>query len=137
LISFCVPVDFTFFCLQSFELYLGPHSYTEDQFIRLSRLLQSVVVVRGARMTYKPRLDSLSAAKLHLDCIQWLVGKATLPEPEPPLMNQLGCMFRGLALLLIGIDGRSCLKMCVSLLFFSVVCGSISIFQVTTIDSGS
>ncbi|PLW44049.1 hypothetical protein PCASD_04844 [Puccinia coronata f. sp. avenae] len=94
----------------SFELYLGPHSYTEDQFIRLSRLLQSVVVVRGARMTYKPRLDSLSAAKLHLDCIQWLVGKATLPEPEPPLMNQLGCMFRGLALLLIGIDGRSCLK---------------------------
>ncbi|WAQ86538.1 hypothetical protein PtA15_7A264 [Puccinia triticina] len=94
----------------SFELYLGSDDYTEEQFIRLCRLLQSVLILRGPRMSYKARFDSSSAAKLHLDCIQWLIGKATDPEPEPPLMNKLGAMFRGLALLLIGIDGRSCLQ---------------------------
>ncbi|KAA1102791.1 hypothetical protein PGTUg99_036002 [Puccinia graminis f. sp. tritici] len=94
----------------SFELYLADEEYTEDQFIRLSRLLQSVLIIRGPRMSYKARFDSSSAAKLHLDCIDWLIGKATEPELDRPSINRLGTLFKGLALLLIGIDGRSCLK---------------------------
>ncbi|KAH9454295.1 hypothetical protein Pst134EB_014389 [Puccinia striiformis f. sp. tritici] len=96
----------------SFELYLDVNEdYTEEQFIKLTRLLQSVIIHRGARMSYKSRFDSSLLMTLHLDCIRWIIGKAgVVPELEPPELNQLGTMFRGLTLLLIGIDGRSCLK---------------------------
>lgn len=94
----------------SFELHLVESAYTEEQFLRVCRLLQLVVVQRGPRMSFKSRLDLHSSVKLHLDCIQWLIGRATDPEPEPPLMNKLGAMFKGLSLLLLGTDGQSCLK---------------------------
>ncbi|MBW0488616.1 hypothetical protein O181_028331 [Austropuccinia psidii MF-1] len=95
---------------ESFQLYLGGSLSTDQQFFRLSRLLQSVVVVRGARMTHKPRMNIDSYVKLHLDCVNWLIAKVSDLDQDREIQNKAGAMFRGLVILLLGIDGWGALK---------------------------
>ncbi|KAG0141898.1 hypothetical protein CROQUDRAFT_82784 [Cronartium quercuum f. sp. fusiforme G11] len=95
---------------ESFELFINDETATEEQFIRLSKLLQSSIVIRGARLSVKAVLDSQAYIVLHTTCIEWLVKKASNLETDVEAESKWAVMFKGLMHLVPGLDGRAALK---------------------------
>lgn len=103
----CEWVVFVSVRKKSFEIYLDEKDEAnggcEDGFLRLSKMLQSAIVIRGARLSVKAILDVDSYVSIHQDCITWLFQQTK--------KEKVGVMFKGLIHLTVGMDGRAALKM--------------------------
>ncbi|BGP45801.1 cohesin complex subunit [Rhodotorula kratochvilovae] len=92
-------------------------STSEEPLVSLGRNLVGVAVVRGAHLAIVDSLPAEDHLRLHLDALKWVVPKlAHLEETKrKDERNRALAFFKALAHLLLGLDGRSALKVKTSL----------------------
>ncbi|KAH9813993.1 hypothetical protein DFH28DRAFT_329820 [Melampsora americana] len=95
---------------ESFELFLNEEIGSEEQFIKVSKLLASSIVIRGARLSVKSILDQQSYVILHNGLIDWALKQIIKFEKDFDRLDRFGVFFKGLYSLMIGMDGRAALK---------------------------
>ncbi|GAA6050117.1 hypothetical protein JCM3770_001381 [Rhodotorula araucariae] len=87
-------------------------STTEEPLVSLGRNLVGVAVVRGAHLAIVDSLPTEDHLRLHVDALRWVVPKLAHLE-ETKRKDERGravAFFKALAHLLLGLDGRSALK---------------------------
>ncbi|GAA6029512.1 hypothetical protein JCM8097_003715 [Rhodosporidiobolus ruineniae] len=85
---------------------------SEEQLVSLGRHLVQVVVVRGAQLAVVAQLPAEDHLRLHLDALKYAVSKLAHFE-ETKRREERGkilAFFKALGHLLLGLDGRSALK---------------------------
>ncbi|EGG13105.1 uncharacterized protein MELLADRAFT_86914 [Melampsora larici-populina 98AG31] len=96
---------------ESFKLFLNEEIDSEEQFLKVCKLLGSTIVIRGARLSIKSILNSKSYITLHQELIEWVFNKIIeFQKNDLNELDKIAIFFKGLVSLLIGMDGRSALK---------------------------
>ncbi|CAH7682287.1 expressed protein, partial [Phakopsora pachyrhizi] len=123
--------------VESFELFLKGSVKTDEKFVSLSKLLQSVVIIRGPRLRILPRFSSESYLKLHCDCIDWFVKRLIQVDEQNQSdpRDRLCSFFKGLISLLIGVEPRTALKIKLEKNRLLESSDSILLIQATSWDS--
>jgi len=99
------------------DLYLdspdSPSTTTEEPLVSLGRQLSGVAAIRGAQLAIIGSLPAEDHLRLHLEALKWIVPKlARLEETKrKDERSRAIVFFKALAHLLLGLDGRSSLKM--------------------------
>ncbi|GAA5843847.1 hypothetical protein JCM9279_000166 [Rhodotorula babjevae] len=85
---------------------------TEEPLVSLGRQLSGVAAIRGAQLAIIGSLPADDHLRLHLDALKWIVPKlARLEETKrKDERTRAIVFFKALAHLLLGLDGRSSLK---------------------------
>lgn len=98
--------------VQASDLYLSSNR-TEADMMGLARLLCSAVVVRGPQLSIKQRLPADDHVRIHTDIAEFLLGKIARYEKGDRKEERTKALilFKALALLLIGVEGKGALKM--------------------------
>lgn len=96
------------------ELYIdaSEETATDEHLVSLGRHLQGVAAVRGAQLALISTLPSEDHLRLHLDALKWAVAKLARFEEAKRKgdRDRLLSFFKALGHLLLGLDGRSALK---------------------------
>ncbi|GAA5922470.1 hypothetical protein JCM3775_005740 [Rhodotorula graminis] len=90
----------------------APSTTTEEPLVSLGRQLSGVVAIRGAHLAIVGSLPAEDHLRLHVDALKWIVPKlAHLEETKrKDERTRAIVFFKALAHLLLGLDGRSSLK---------------------------
>ncbi|GAA5890955.1 hypothetical protein JCM8208_003106 [Rhodotorula glutinis] len=90
----------------------APTTTTEEPLVSLGRQLSGIAAIRGAHLAIVGSLPAEDHLRLHLDALKWIVPKlARLEETKrKDERTRAIVFFKALAHLLLGLDGRSSLK---------------------------
>lgn len=103
--------------VQAFDFYLDSTATTEERVVALSRALVNAVIVRGAHLAIVKSLPTEDHVQIHLDGSAYIVKKLKAYDEakRKEARNKAVAYFKALGNLVIGIDGKGALKMCVVL----------------------